>query len=99
KVYTDSPLAIKTTEMYEQDIDTLNDEAKEFYKKNHQLFEYDALHTLTNPKHSEAISLSAEPCVIVSAAGMLEGGRIQQHIRNNISNPFSTILIAGYCAD
>jgi metallo-beta-lactamase family protein len=30
---------------------------------------------------------------------MVEGGRIQEHVKNNIQNPFSTILIAGYCAE
>jgi metallo-beta-lactamase family protein len=40
-----------------------------------------------------------EPCIIISAAGMVEGGRIQEHVTNNIENPYSTILIAGYCAD
>jgi metallo-beta-lactamase family protein len=98
-IYTDSPLAIKTTGLYSLHVDLLNEEAKEFYKKNHQLFEFEQLHTVSNPRHSELVSVGYEPCVIVSAAGMVEGGRIQQHIRNNISNPFSTVLIAGYCAD
>jgi metallo-beta-lactamase family protein len=30
---------------------------------------------------------------------MVEGGRIQQHIRDNISNPKAHILIAGFCAE
>ena len=38
-----------------------------------------------------------EPNIIVSSAGMLEGGRIQRHIANNIQNPQCNILIAGYC--
>jgi metallo-beta-lactamase family protein len=41
----------------------------------------------------------SDSCIIVSAAGMVEGGRIQEHVKNNIQNPFSTILIAGYCAE
>ena len=40
-----------------------------------------------------------EPAVIISAAGMVEGGRIQEHVRNNIGDAYSTILIAGYCAE
>lgn len=99
KVFTDSPLAIKTTRMYESYIDLLNAEAKDFHKKHGDLFEFDLLYTLLNPVHSESVSLDSEPCVIISAAGMVEGGRIQQHVRTNISNPDSTILIAGYCAE
>ncbi|MCO6495314.1 MAG: MBL fold metallo-hydrolase [Bacteroidetes bacterium] len=99
KIYTDSPLAIKTTRMYETYVDLLNEEAKAFHKKYGELFEFDRLYTLLNPEHSESISLDPEPCVIISAAGMVEGGRIQQHVRTNISNANSTILIAGYCAE
>ena len=40
-----------------------------------------------------------EPAVIISAAGMVEGGRIQEHVRNNIGDAYSTVLIAGYCAE
>lgn len=98
-IYTDSPLAIKTTELYGDYAQDLNEEAQLFLRNTKDLFRFEHLHTITNPKHSELVSAGYEPCVIVSAAGMVEGGRIQAHIRNSISNPFSTILIAGYCAD
>lgn len=99
KIYTDSPLAIKTTELYQLYPELLNAEAREFNQVQGDLFKFDPLHTLTDSKHSMYISAGYEPCVIVSAAGMAEGGRIQEHIRNNISNPYATILIAGFCAE
>ncbi|MBC7426702.1 MAG: MBL fold metallo-hydrolase [Bacteroidia bacterium] len=99
KIFTDSPLAIRTTKLYHEHINVLNTEAQEFYGKYGNLFEFDNLHTVEDPKESEMISLISEPCVIISAAGMVEGGRIQEHVRNNISNPYSTILIAGFCAE
>jgi metallo-beta-lactamase family protein len=99
KIYTDSPLAIKSTGLYTEFLDELNEEAKHFARQHGNLFQFDQLHTLSEKGHSEYISVSPEPSVIISAAGMLEGGRIQEHIRNNISFPFSTILIAGFCAD
>ena len=39
-----------------------------------------------------------EPCIIISSAGMLEGGRIQDHLYHNIQNYYCTILFIGYCA-
>jgi metallo-beta-lactamase family protein len=30
---------------------------------------------------------------------MVEGGRIQMHVRNNVGFPENTILIAGFCAE
>ncbi|HEX8377554.1 MAG TPA: MBL fold metallo-hydrolase RNA specificity domain-containing protein, partial [Pedobacter sp.] len=35
---------------------------------------------------------------IISSAGMLEGGRIQDHLYHNISNYYCTILFIGYSA-
>jgi len=99
KIFTDSPLAIKTTKLYEEYHDFMNDEAAEFSKQYGDLFNFPQLYVLDNNKESEMASLIPEPAVIVSAAGMVEGGRIQEHIRNHISDAFSTILIAGYCSE
>jgi len=98
KIYSDSPLAIRTTKLYDLHLSSLNDEAQAFYKQHGHLFAFPQLTTIEDSKESEIISMSPEPCVIISAAGMVEGGRIQEHVRNNISNPYSTILIAGFCA-
>ena len=38
-----------------------------------------------------------EPCVIISASGMAEAGRVKHHISNNIENSRNTILLTGYC--
>lgn len=99
KVYTDSPLAIKTTRLYAEHINQLNPEAQEFYKANGQLFTFPNLYTIDEDFDSKMVSTMPEPAVIISAAGMVEGGRIQEHIRHNIGDAYSTILIAGYCAD
>jgi len=37
--------------------------------------------------------------MIISASGMMEGGRILHHLKNNIENPQNIILITGYQAD
>jgi metallo-beta-lactamase family protein len=99
KIFTDSPLAIKTTRMYASHISGLNEEAKEFYKTHGNLFSFPELYTIENNNDSKMISMMPEPAVIISAAGMVEGGRIQEHVRNNIGDAYSTILIAGYCAE
>ena len=99
KIFTDSPLAIKTTRMYADHIEGLNDEARAFYKQHGNLFSFPELYTIENANDSKMISMMPEPAVIISAAGMVEGGRIQEHVRNNIGDAYSTVLIAGYCAE
>lgn len=99
KIFTDSPLAIKTTQLYAEHISNLNDEARTFFKEKGSLFSFPELYTIENGSESKMISTLPEPAVIISAAGMVEGGRIQEHVRNNIGDAYSTILIAGYCAE
>jgi metallo-beta-lactamase family protein len=98
KVYVDSPLAIKSTNIYASYLEMLNEEARDFYKKHGDLFEFPQLELIENDMESRALRDVFEPAIIVSAAGMVEGGRIQEHIRNHIQNPYATILIAGFCA-
>lgn len=99
KIYVDSPLAIKTARYHHKHVNTLNAEAQQFYAQYRDLFEFDRLEFMEDAKDSDTIKYAHNPCVIISAAGMVEGGRIQQHIRDNISNPKAHILIAGFCAE
>ena len=98
-IFTDSPLAIRSTKVYQHNVEFLNEEAKEFQAKNGSLFDFPLLQVIEDEKESEILSVINEPCVIISAAGMVEGGRIQMHVRNNVGYPENTILIAGFCAE
>ncbi len=46
---------------------------------------------------SKALNIDSNPCVIISASGMAEAGRVKHHIKNNISDEKNTILMVGYC--
>jgi metallo-beta-lactamase family protein len=99
KVFVDSPLAIRTTHVYQSHPELLNEEASRFLAEYRNLFDFDGLHWIDDYEEHQQMMGYADSCIIVSAAGMVEGGRIQEHVKNNIQNPFSTILIAGYCAE
>jgi metallo-beta-lactamase family protein len=38
-------------------------------------------------------------CVVISAAGMINAGRVKHHVFNAIEHPENTILIVGYAAE
>ncbi|MFM1762942.1 MAG: hypothetical protein RLZZ512_732 [Bacteroidota bacterium] len=98
-IFTDSPLAIKSTKVYQHNVEFLNEEAVEFQQKHGSLFDFPLLQVIEDEKESELLSVMNTPCVIISAAGMVEGGRIQMHVRNNVGFSENTILIAGFCAE
>ncbi|MBS7563083.1 MBL fold metallo-hydrolase [Mucilaginibacter sp. Bleaf8] len=98
KVFVDSPMANASTQVFRKYHELLNDDAQDFYKAKGDEFEFENLTYIENLKDSRQISNYFEPCIIISSAGMLEGGRIQDHLYNNIQNYYCTILFIGYCA-
>jgi metallo-beta-lactamase family protein len=98
QIFVDSPMANRATEIYRKHHYLVNTEAKEFYKSQGDEFEFDSLSYVSDKKESVSISNYHEPCIIISSAGMLEGGRIQDHLFHNIQNYYCTILFIGFCA-
>lgn len=98
KIFVDSPLATRSTEVFRKYHNLVNQEAKDFYQKRGDEFEFDNLTYVETLKDSRQVSNYFEPCIIISSAGMLDGGRIQDHLYENIQNYYCTILFIGYCA-
>ncbi len=98
KVFVDSPLATYATDIFRKHHGLVNEEAQAFYKSRGDEFEFENLDYIQDMNASKAISNYYEPCIIISSAGMLEGGRIQDHLYYNISNYYCTILFIGFCA-
>jgi len=98
KVFVDSPMASMATGIFRKYHDLVNKEAQDFYKMQGDEFEFDNLTYVESMKDSRQVSNYFEPCIIISSAGMLEGGRIQDHLFYNIQNYYCTILFIGYCA-
>ena len=98
KVFVDSPMANSSTGIVRKHHNLLSEESQEFYRKSGDEFEFDNLVYVENLKDSRQVSNYFEPCIIISSAGMLEGGRIQDHLFHNIQNYYCTILFIGYCA-
>lgn len=97
KVFVDSPLAINATSIMERHPESYSPEVHEFIKKDPSPFGFNELHYVRSADDSKAINSLDEPCIIVSASGMAEAGRIRHHLANNIENPRNTVLIIGYC--
>ncbi len=98
KVFVDSPLAVRSTEVFRKFHYLVNREAQDFYNRLGDEFEFDNLEYVESLKESRQVSNYFEPCIIISSAGMLDGGRVQDHLFHNIQNYYCTILFIGYCA-
>jgi metallo-beta-lactamase family protein len=95
-VYVDSPLAISATAIMQKHRNTFNPEIVEYMKHDEDPFGFDKLVYIRDTDSSKALNTLDEPCIIISASGMLEAGRIKHHIKNTIGNRNNTILIVGF---
>lgn len=97
-VFVDSPLAVNATEIFRLYLELFNKEVAEVLENDPDPFGFNDLTFIRSVDQSKALNESKQPCIIISASGMMEAGRIKHHIANNISNPKNSILAIGYCA-
>ena len=97
-VYVDSPLAVSATEIFMNNMDLFSPEIQKFIKKGDNPLEFPGLKFTRTVDESKALNESEEPCIIISASGMCDVGRIKHHLKHNIWNSKSTILFVGYQA-
>jgi metallo-beta-lactamase family protein len=97
KVFVDSPLSTNATEIVKSFSEHFNSRILKYMKKDSNPFGFSNLYYVRDAHYSKQLNTLKEPCIIISASGMAEAGRIVHHLSNNIENPNNTILFVGYC--
>jgi metallo-beta-lactamase family protein len=97
-IYVDSPLAVNATDIFRMHTDSMNEDVHDVMLNDPDPFGFGSLFYLKSPEESKKLNLNKQPCVIISASGMMEAGRIKHHLANNIEDPKNTILAVGYCS-
>ncbi|MFT5302588.1 MAG: metallo-beta-lactamase family protein [Mariniblastus sp.] len=100
KVYVDSPLAVNTTDIFRDHVECFDDDMINaiLSEEDEDPLDFGKLHYVRHVNESKALNHSKEPCIIISASGMCEAGRILHHLKNNIEKSSTMILFAGYQA-
>ncbi|MBR1799213.1 MAG: MBL fold metallo-hydrolase [Bacteroidales bacterium] len=96
-VFVDSPLSVSATNIMRLHSECFNESIAEYCKTDPDPFGFDRLQYIQSVQASKALNVRHKPCVIISASGMMEAGRVKHHIANHIENPATTILCVGYC--
>jgi metallo-beta-lactamase family protein len=97
KVYVDSPLSANVTDIMRNNFSCFNEKLQNYIKTDPDPFGFSNLKYIREKEESMALNTSKEPCIILSASGMMDAGRIKHHLKNNISDAKNTILVVGYC--
>jgi metallo-beta-lactamase family protein len=97
-IYVDSPLSVNATNVFRLHPECFNNEILHVMETDPDPFGFNSLFYIQKQEDSKKLNNIKKPCVIISASGMMEAGRIKHHLANNISNPKNTILVVGYCS-
>src|ERR1017187_4387775 len=99
KVFVDSPLSVNVTDIMRKYIPYFNKQIHQYLYTDKDPFGFNGLTYIKDVEDSIALNSLKEPCIIISASGMMEAGRIKHHLKNNIPYPENTVLIVGYCPE
>ena len=95
--FVDSPLSTKATQIIKSYPNYFNARIQKILLSDSDPFDFKGLKFIKTVDESKMLNYYKNPCVIISASGMAEAGRVKHHISNNIENSRNTILLTGYC--
>jgi len=98
-VYVDSPLSTNATNIYRSHPECFDEDIRHYLLTDTNPFGFNNLKYITEVEQSKALNFDPQPCIIISASGMAEAGRIVHHISNNIEDEKNTLLFVGYCGE
>lgn len=99
-IYVDSPLASRITQVFSAHQRDYDRESKtDFTRPNEDPLAFRNLTYTHSVEESKALNRTPGPWIVISASGMISGGRVMHHLRNHASDPTTQILFTGYQAE
>lgn len=97
-IFVDSPLAVNVTEIFRLHPECFDRETNQIIASDGNPLGAGSVKYIRDVEESKKLNRREEPCIIISASGMCESGRILHHLKNNIEDPRTTILVVGFMA-
>ena len=99
-IFVDSPMSTKISKVFMNNVDYYDDQSfRDFLGRARSPFAFKNLKYITSVEESKKLNYYKGSCIIISASGMCNAGRIIHHLKHNIENPKNLILIIGYMAE
>jgi metallo-beta-lactamase family protein len=96
KVFLDSPMAIRATQIYTNYHNQLNDSANKLLQRDGTIFEFPYLNYSLKNSDSMLINKEESGCIIIAGSGMCTGGRILHHFKHRLWDPRNSVIFVGY---
>jgi metallo-beta-lactamase family protein len=98
EVFVDSPMASAVTKVFERSKPYLDEEYAELHAQIGRVMMPSWVRFVGSVEESKALNRRKKPCIVISASGMCEHGRILHHLKHGIEDEATTIVIVGYQA-
>jgi metallo-beta-lactamase family protein len=98
-IFVDSPLSLNVTEVFRRHPECFNMPTVELLQRDDDPFGFQSLRYVRSVEESMGLNKHPGACVIISASGMMEAGRVLHHLRNSIEDKKNCILVVGYQAE
>lgn len=96
-IFVDSPLSQKATETIKKYPELFNDRLQQVLEIDDDPFLFNGLKYIEQVEDSKLLKKTDTPCIIISASGTADAGRVRHHIFECLEDHKNTILMAGYC--
>jgi metallo-beta-lactamase family protein len=97
--FVDSPLSQKATAVLRKHTHHLNDRLQQVLEIDDDPFHFDGLKYIESVEDSRKLVDFEEPCVIISASGTADAGRVRHHLKSTLADKKNSILFVGYCSE
>ncbi|MBD0279376.1 MAG: MBL fold metallo-hydrolase, partial [Flavisolibacter sp.] len=97
--FIDSPLSLKATETVKKYTDLFNERLQQVLRIDNDPFHFPGLKYVESVEDSQRLVNYSEPCVVISASGTADAGRVRHHINSCITSDKNSILFVGYCGE
>jgi metallo-beta-lactamase family protein len=97
-IIVDSPMARDATQIYRVNQQCYDEQSAKLFQGGREPFIPTRLRFTRDVEESKMLNRIQEPMIIISASGMLTGGRVLHHLYHRISSPLNTVLFVGYQA-
>jgi metallo-beta-lactamase family protein len=98
-VYIDSPMALNATDLYVKYKEDHNlDFTRLESSGDHDPLNVHEFHLTRTVEDSKAINDVKMPCIIISASGMVTGGRVLHHLAQRLPDRRNIVILAGFQA-
>jgi metallo-beta-lactamase family protein len=98
-IFIDSPLALKATKVFRQHPECYDKETYRTFTSTGDVFAAKYINFVSTAKDSKLLNRRKGPCVIISASGMCEGGRVVHHLKHSIEDEANVIVFVGFQAE